>query len=43
MSDISIFNDILNICDNIDDCYEEIHTCGPTFDHCINNLCDYFC
>ena len=43
MSDISTFNDILNNCDNIDDFYEEIHTCNPIFDHCINNLYDYFC
>ena len=37
------FNDILNVCDDIDECYEETHTCDPMFERCINNLGDYFC
>jgi len=37
------FNARLNVCDDVDECYDNVHTCDPQFEKCVNTVGDYTC
>jgi fibulin 1/2 len=38
-----IFNSNLNVCDDMDECYDGSHTCDFNFDRCVNTVGSYTC
>ena len=38
-----IFNSALEVCDDIDECYENTNICDPDFEKCVNTIGDYIC
>ena len=38
-----IFNSALEVCDDIDECYENSNICDPDFEKCVNTIGDYIC
>ncbi len=38
-----IFNEMYNVCDDLDECLEDVHTCDLRFETCVNTVGDYLC
>ena len=37
------WNVVLNVCDDVDECFDETDTCDPNFERCVNLVGDYSC